>query len=192
MFDHINDERFIFVMAALSEAYGQETNPFKEKIYAKALDDIPIEQIEAAAWEIIRTRTLSSFPKASEIREYLGGGKAEDKAILALDTLEKAMSSVGQYRSVVFSDPVIMAAVYSMGGWVKLCSMEAEEWKWARKDFEKIYRAFISQDKAKLQIPEHLAGFAEATNSARGLNVAPEIAYVGESKVPLLGTAGGQ
>lgn len=190
MFDHTSDERFIFVMTALAETYGQETNPFKEKVYAQALADAPIEAIEQAAWELIRTRTLSSFPKPGEIREYLNGGKAEDKAVLALDRLERAMSSVGKYRSVAFADTTIMAVVHSMGGWVKLCSMEADEWKWSRKDFEKIYRAYSQQPVAQLQIPEHLAGIAERDNSARGLrDKSEEIIFIGDSKrfdTPLL------
>lgn len=188
MFDHSTDERFLFVMAALGEASGQESSSFKERIYAEALKDIPIEAIEQAAWQIIRTRTLASFPKVGEIREYLHGGKTEDKAVLALDQLERAMSSVGKYRSVAFTDKTIMAVVHSMGGWVKLCSMEAEEWKWARKDFEKIYRAYAQLPTAQLQIPEHLSGIAERDNSVRGLKDASEnvIMIGGLCNVPLL------
>lgn len=188
MFDHTSDERFIFVMSSLAETYGQETNPFKEKVYAKALADAPIEAIEQAAWEIIRTRTLASFPKPGEIREYLNGGKAEDKAVLALDRLERAISSVGKYRSVAFADTTIMAVVHSMGGWVKLCSMEADEWKWARKDFEKIYRAYSALPADRLQIPEHLSGIAERDNSASGLkDKSEEIIFIGGPRnVPLL------
>lgn len=186
MFDHLNDERFLFVMAALGEATGQESSVFKERVYAEALKDVSIEQIEAAAWEIIRNRTLASFPKVGEIREYLHGGKSEDKAVLALDKLERAMSSVGKYRSVAFDDPLIMAVVYSMGGWPKLCSMEADEWKWSRKDFDKIYRAYSAQPIERLQIPGHLAGIVELDNSAKGFDEVPQIAFVGERHVPLL------
>ncbi len=190
MFDHSTDERFLFVMAALGEAAGQESSAFKEKVYAQALADAPIEAIEQAAWELIRTRTLASFPKVGEIREYLNGGKAEDKAVLALDRLERAMSSVGKYRSVAFADTTIMAVVHSMGGWVKLCSMEADEWKWARKEFEKIYRVYSTKPISQLQIPEHLSGIAERDNSARGLrDKSEEIIFIGDSKrfdTPLL------
>lgn len=186
MYDHMKDERFIFVMAALGEAYGHESSEFKEMVYAKALADVPVERIEQAAWEIIKSRTLASFPKVAEIREFLGGGKSEDKAVLALDKLERAMSSVGKYRSVVFDDPLIMAVVSSMGGWPKLCSMEADEWKWSRKDFEKIYRAYSAQPLERLQIPERLAGIAERDNGAKGFDEVPQIAFVGERHVPLL------
>lgn len=186
MFNHLDDERFLFVMAALGEAYGQESSAFKERIYAKALEDISIEAIESAAWSLIKTRTLASFPKVGEIREHLHGGKSEDKAVLALDTLERAMSSVGKYRSIVFDDPLIMAVVSSMGGWPKLCSMEADEWKWSRKDFEKIYRAYSAQPLERLQIPERLAGIAERDNGAKGFDEVPQIAFVGERHVPLL------
>lgn len=186
MFDHSTDERFLFVMAALGEAAGQESSAFKEKVYAEALKDVPIGQIESAAWEIIRNRTLSTFPKVGEIREYIHGGKSEDKAVLALNKLERAMSSVGKYRSVTFDDPFITATVSAMGGWPKICCMEQDEWKWARKDFDKIYRAFSQQPIASLQIPEHLPGIEERDNSANGYNAASKVVLVGYKNVPLL------
>lgn len=186
MFDHSANAKFLFVMAALGEAAGQESSAFKEKVYAEALKDVPIEQIEAAAWEIIRNRTLSTFPKVGEIREYIHGGKSEDKAVLALNKLERAMSSVGKYRSVSFDDPFIMATVSAMGGWPKICCMEQDEWKWARKDFDKIYRAFSTQAASNLQIPEHLPGIEERDNSANGYDVQPKIVFIGKRDVPLL------
>lgn len=183
MFDHQNDERFLFVMAAMGEACGQESSAFKEKIYAQALADIPIEAIEAAAWEIIKTRTLASFPKVGEIREYLHGGRADERSVMALDCLEKAMSSVGKYRSVAFEDAIITAVVSSMGGWPKLCGMEADEWRWARKEFEKIYRVYSTKSLSQLQIPEHLSGIAERDNSSKGLKDSSEaVVFIGDSK----------
>lgn len=187
MYNHENNEKFLFVMAALAEASGQDCSDFKVKIYAKALEDIPVESIEKAAWGIINTRTFASFPKVGEIREHLQGGKADDLSVVALDVLEKSMSRHGKYRSVVFNDPYIMATVHSMGGWPKLCSMESEEWKWARKDFERIYQAFSARPVESLEIPERLSGIVELTNESNGYHDETlQIAYVGKREVPLL------
>jgi hypothetical protein len=184
MFNHENDKKFLFVMAALAEASGQECSDFKIKIYAQALADIPVEAIEQAAWSVINTRTFATFPKVAEIREHLSGGKSDDKAILALDKLEKAMSRHGKYRSVCFDDPVLMATVVSIGGWPKICSMEMDEWKWARKDFERLYKAFSAQPVKSLEIPSHLSGIAEISNSANRYEEDPEIVQIGHVPAP--------
>ncbi len=185
--NHEQNERFLFLMAAMAEACGQESTPFKEKIYAEALSDISIDVLEKAVWDLIRDRTTASFPKVGEIRERLQG-KTEDAAIIALDKLEKAMRRHGKYASVTFADdPIINAVVSSMGGWVKLCCMELDDWKWSRKDFEKIYKAFAARPVEHLQIPGYLPGIIEITNSAAGYtNDIPKIEYVGKPSTPLL------
>jgi hypothetical protein len=44
---------------------------------------------------------------------------------------------------VQFADPAATAAVRSMGGWIHLCEMTAEEIdKWAPKDFKRAYDQF--------------------------------------------------
>jgi hypothetical protein len=183
MFNHQNDERFVFMMGALAESFGQECSDFRVAVYAKALADVPIEAVEEAAWALIQCRTLSSFPKVGEIREYLHGGRADERSVMALDCLEKAMSSVGKYRSVAFEDAIITAVVSSMGGWPKLCGMEADEWRWARKEFEKIYRVYSTKSLSQLQIPEHLSGIAERDNSSKGLKDSSEaVVFIGDSK----------
>lgn len=178
---HHRNPRFIEVMGALAEASGQTTTPFKEKIYAKALDDLTIEQVEQAAWHIIKTRVFATFPKIGELREAVLG-KREEVSALALDKLEKAMARHGAYRSVIFDDPIIHAVVRSMGGWPKICSLPEEEWKFKRKEFEKLYAAFSSRPNS-VETPLQLAGIVERDNSARGYcgEVAP--VYIGDKMI---------
>ena len=187
MYRHETDKRFLFVMGILAEEFGQEAGEFKIKIYAKALEDIPVEDIERAAWDIIQTRTTASFPKVAEIRERLKG-RTEDIAVIALDKLERAMARIGAYKSVQFDDPLIHACVSSLGGWPRLCQMDLDEWKWVKRDFEKIYRAFATRPLDSLQIPERLAGIAELSNDSHGFRDAtPQIEYVGDKGAqPLL------
>lgn len=142
-YDHINDYRFIEVMSALGEASGQESTPFKEKIYAQALEDMPIEAIEQAAWAIIKTRTFSTFPKIGEIREMIGG-KTEDQAQVQASIVWQSIQRYGAVRSVVFDDPVTMAVILQgFGGWQKLCKeLMMDQLQWFIKDFSKHYAAF--------------------------------------------------
>lgn len=176
MHDHESDDRFIMVMLALAEATGIECGDFKVKVYAKALQDLAVDQIEKAAWDIINTRTFATFPKVAEIREAIGG-KTEDVATLALSDLETAMRRVGAYASIKFTDPLITMTIDRMGGWVKLCQITLDEWKFLRKDFLKIYSALKSRPLDQLQIPEYLPGIVEIDCSARNYEYPPPVVY---------------
>lgn len=158
-YDHISDFRFIDVMAALGEASGQESTPFKEKIYAQALQDIHIEQIEAAAWSIIKNRTLASFPKIGELRDAVGG-KAEDNAEVQAAVVWQSIKKYGSARSIVFDDSVTMAVVQqAFGGWTKLCAdLMEDQMQWFIKDFSRHYIAF---KRSKVHHYGLLAGWAD-------------------------------
>lgn len=141
-----NTARFKKIMIALAEASGQESTEIKEHIYAKALEDHPIDAIEAAAWMLIKTRTLSSFPKVGEIIELIGG-KTEDIAEIEAAKVWKAILSIGGYSSVCFDDPVTQAVIqYGFGGWSKLCGdTMVDQQKWFIKDFLRIYGSYSRQ-----------------------------------------------
>lgn len=145
-FNHNKNPRFIEVMAALSEASGQETTELKERIYAQGLEEIPIEDIEQAAWSMIKTRTLSSFPKIGELRELIGG-KVEDIAEIEASKVWKAINQVGGYSAICFDDATTQAVIlHAFGGWPKLCEETlVDQQKWFMKDFVKFYGSFFRQ-----------------------------------------------
>ncbi len=181
----LDPKKFNEGMAILCEMFDRQATDFLLKGYYMVLKDLSPQEFETAIGYVLESHKFCKMPLPAEIKECIRGNQT-DKAILALDKLERAMSSVGKYRSIVFDDPLIMAVVSSMGGWPKLCSMDADEWKWSRKDFEKIYRAYSAQPLERLQIPERLAGIAERDNGAKGFDEVPQIAFVGERHVPLL------
>jgi hypothetical protein len=145
-YQHNKDPRFLEVMAALSEASGHETNELKERIYAQGLEDISIDNIEHAAWSIIKSRTLSSFPKIGELREMIGG-KVEDIAEIEASKVWKAISQVGGYSSICFDDATTQAVIqHAFGGWPKLCEeTQVDQQKWFMRDFAKFYSSFSRQ-----------------------------------------------
>ena len=171
-------ERFLFIMAALAEATSQEASEMKIKIYAKALGDLSLDSIENACWQIIKTRKLATFPKVAEIRESISG-EPETQALLALEKLEDAMRSIGRYRTVSFDDPAIHSAVEAFaGGWVAICEMQEDEWKWGRKEFMKLYQAFVKQPKS--EVAQKLIGVHEHNNELAGREVVTETKYIGQ------------
>lgn len=171
-YDHYNDYRFTDVMAALGEASGQEATDFKCKIYAQALEDMHIEQIEQAAWLIIKTRTFSTFPKIGELRDMVGG-KVEDNAAIQAAAVWKAIKQYGSARSVVFDDPVTMAVILQgFGGWCKLCSeLMEDQIQWFMKDFARHYIAF---KRSNVQQYGLLAGWADPIGKGPALIGNPE------------------
>jgi hypothetical protein len=182
IYKHEDDERFVFCLAALGEATNQEISPMKIKVYAQGLDDIPVEDIEKACKQIIRTRTTASFPKVAEIREAIHG-KISDKAILAVLTIENATSK-GHYCSIVFDDPYIHATIHALGGFEHICDISAdtEEWKFFKKDIERTYAAMTSKQ-LPVDVPLRLAGYYERTNAADGYDLnenKPKVEYIGD------------
>lgn len=176
--DNQDRERFAMCMAAMAEAFSQVVSDIKGDIYYKALSDIPIEAIERAVWSIINTRTTATFPKVAEIREAVSG-KVEDSAMLALSKVEKAVREVGGYSSVVFDDPVIHAVVSTFNnGWVGICDMSCEEWKWSRKDFLKLYEAMSRNGRGNIEPVLHGRHYIQNDNA--GYKKAEEIEYVGD------------
>ncbi len=113
------------------------------------------------------------------IRERVGGD-IQARSLEALHFLEQAMHRIGAYKTPNFSDAAITMAVSRLGGWEHLCHMEADEWKFVKKDFERTYR-----DTMKNVIPNEvpkLMGTHERMNQIEGHNVEPEVVQVGQGR----------
>jgi hypothetical protein len=114
----------------------------------------------------------------------------EDKQKIIRD-MQKFNIDARKYRGVI---PPITATsmgqateqnstIEALGGWVKICAMPEEEFKWAEKDFLKIYPAFSGRS---VKAPMKLIGIFEQQNSARGFfDHIPEPVYIGDKKKAL-------
>ena len=135
-------KRLAHILAALGETFNEDLTTAKIGVYEKALEDVPIEQIEFNAWRHIKRGIF--FPKPVEL---IGGTDLdlEARANVAFDVVTRTMSRVGAYNNVAFNDPVIHKVVEGMGGWVSSCEQAVDWWnKWGRKDFVKLYKAYAS------------------------------------------------
>jgi len=142
-YNHLKDERFYEIMALLAEQSDQDTNDFKDRIYAEGLSDFSIEQIQQTIWPLIKTRKFSSFPKIAEIIEFMSGS-TEDHAQVQAAIVWQSIIKYGATRSVVFDDAITMAVIQQgFGGWIKLCSETMlDQQQWFIKDFARHYGAF--------------------------------------------------
>lgn len=160
-----DQERFIQSMGILAEAFQKKPSTSMAEIYWRVLQDMSIEDFEQACLNLINTRKITgTFPMVAEIREASGKGESLDTRVaLAWDKLMFAVRTHGYYDSVKFDDPVIPLILSSWGGWMKWSGeVKEDELKWARKDFDKLYRAYAAtctRDNGK-----HLPGAFEHEN----------------------------
>lgn len=174
----LNEQKFAEGMGLLCAAFDREPTALLLKAYYMVLKSLTDEQFGSAIRKVLSTHEYSKLPLPADIMAQVHGDKGE-AAIIALDKVEKAIARHGAYTSVKFDDPIIHAVIVALGGWPRICGMSLEEWKWARKDFEKTYKAFV-HNADKIQCPEHLCGIAEISNSAHGFKEETlEVAHIG-------------
>lgn len=138
-------DRFRRVIAALGEAFERKLTPTLAELYWAALERFTIEEVEFAGRRAIELKVF--FPKPVELISLIEG-EPGDRAAIAFDQVERAVSSVGTHRDVVFDDPVIHRVITSMGGWEAYgCLPDGEKDRtWRRKEFERLYQTHSRTD----------------------------------------------
>ena len=135
--DQAHKRRFVNSMTALASAFRTEIDELTLRAYLLALDDLPIQAIEAAAHRAMRT--CEFFPTARAIRD-LAAPSTADAALIAWAAVDEATSRVGGYKSPDFLDPVVNAVIRNMGGWERFCTATVTEFDtWLRKEFLRVY-----------------------------------------------------
>ncbi len=154
--------RFMALIGALAETFQKSPSEATFLGYEMALDDLPIERIEIAVRKAMRS--CKFMPLGVELRELAGELSTTDRPRLAWDEFERAVVSVGGYKSPDFADPLINAVVRHLGGWVRCCDMPAEEFDvWLKKEFLAAYASYMRATPS----PEAcgpLVGISEAHN----------------------------
>lgn len=130
---------------------------------AVALSQVPSKPMLQAYWDFLRDLELSDFrravteagresrffPKASELRDLAGRSRVADIAN-AWEAVRTAMDRYDYTHSVDFG-PLANAVVRNLGGWQALCAKSIPELTWIRKDFERVYEAFVSTETSALR-----------------------------------------
>ena len=121
------------------------------------------------------------------IRERVRGD-VQSTSLRALLDLEKAMFSQGAYISPEFKDQATTVAISRLGGWEHLCLMDLDEWKFVRKEFERIH-----QDLTKNGLPEEiprLIGTLERSAGILGSGGQEKMAKIGGAVKKMMLTGG--
>lgn len=164
----LSKEMFIMGISSLAELLGAEMSEPALDLYYSALSDLDDTAFQQAVERA--ARECRFMPKPSEIRDLGGEHKPNERAIAAWMEATTAVRRHGMYESVCFDDPAINAAVRSLGGWSRFCTMPTEEAeRFARRDFERAYVAFARRDGLSEEFAAYLPGIAEQHNASLGL-----------------------
>ncbi len=160
---------FAQAITALAASFRSESDEAMLEGYWWALDDLQIEDVRNAVR--MAMRQCKFMPAAVELRDLAGGMTPATRAMFAWSALEKTVSRHGAYETVNFDDVVINATIRNLGGWLRCCDLPAEEFdKWFRKDFERVYQAFL-QSGVSPEAGSPLIGIYDQENYINGYGV---------------------
>lgn len=163
-------ERFGICLAGIAEIYDRRLSDATIVLYFRALQDFPIEIVEGAFDQFLKSDDSRSFPRPGQIRSIVEGTQAERDAHAWL-TLEAAIRRVGIHQSVIVEDRALAAAIVrTFGSWVYACQYRRDSdmvgWSMRRKDFIAAYS--IARRQGTGGDPVLLAGLCEQENRQSG------------------------
>jgi hypothetical protein len=160
--DDADKTKFAEAFAVLAVVHDVEATPERVRAYWLSLSDLPTNDVLRAFSKAMNS--LKFFPKPAEIRE-LAGGSHQDAALSAWSELCERIDSDGAYRSVLFSDGVLNAALRACGGWQYACGLSTGEFEsFFRQRFISTYTSFREQGKTS---HEPFVGITDQSNNRR-------------------------
>ena len=156
----------------MSSAIGREIPESQMKTWFEILGDLTFDQFKVGIVKTLNSNTFAGLPPIGLIRQNATGNvgqiDAEDRALLAWGKVFAAIGKHGGYRTVTFDDPLIVATIREIGGWVALCDQDTEQLGWTKKEFVKTYRAHMNLGTISSTAVAALPGIVAQDASLRG------------------------
>lgn len=166
---------FMEVLISTGELYEKHISDTLLELYFNILKPYSIEAIKGGIAGHIRDKKAGQFfPKPADIIRAVEG--LDD--VLAMSKwceVRKAIHSCGAYKSIKFDDPVIMAVIERMGGWIELAQVKTAEIGYKEAEFVKLYSHY---QKFPVTAPKHLPGIIEISNRQFGAEEMPEVVLI--------------
>lgn len=180
-------DEFVDFWSAMRDSYPN-AKPINERTIAiefEALKPVAeLEDVRRALSAHKRNDQDGMFaPTAAHLMKYINGD-SESRSLSAWTLVERAIQRVGNYESVVFPEPAIMAAIIDMGGWLELCKVTEKELPFKRQEFVKRYNGYMVQPPREW--PRHLPGLTELNNLKKHPDHVPDPKLIGETQQCLL------
>ena len=155
----LDRELFAQHITGLCEIYNKQPTKSLLELYYFVLQDMENVDFTNSIKNILQNRKYATLPKPAEILEYTRPN-TQQLAIIAIDDIERAIRRGGAYSSITFEDKVINSIIDHLGGWIKVCQMSENEWKWAKKEIPLMYETYAK----RAHHPAHLIGISEKDN----------------------------
>jgi len=148
------------IMAGLAENFGAQLSKVGLRLRMKAMWGYSIEQVEAAAIELLKTKKHSSMPTVAEFIEAIEGSKprVDDKAVVEANGIISHLNRFGASKYPSLDDPITARLMTTRWPYSQWASQVLEsELKWWAKEFAKAYQAEQSVN-GTLQLPGNVKG----------------------------------
>jgi len=162
--------RFTALVSDVYAFYRQDFSAFAGKVWWAAMQPFDFPAVaEAFNRHAVNPDSGQFMPKPADIVKMLQGS-TQDAALVAWAKVDRAVRTVGTYRSVVFDDPLIHRVLTEMGGWIEVGRKTEDEWPFVRNEFVNRYRGYRMRSEVP-DYPPHLIGMSEAQNSKAGFRI---------------------
>lgn len=186
------------LMKGVHDFYAKDLSEFSLSVWWESMRQFDLDAVKQAMNRHVMNPDAGQFmPKPADVVRMLAG-RTVDSAQVAWAKVDRALRTVGTYRTVVFDDPLIHRVLHDMGGWVPLGTKTEDEWPFVAKEFENRYRGYAMRGE-RPEHPRALIGVIEAENSRTGFAADPpaligdvagcEAVMVGGTDRPLLGVS---
>jgi hypothetical protein len=157
-------QAFFELIAGVYGFYGKEFSTFTGGVWWEAMKPFDLAAVkDALNRHAVNPDSGQFLPRPADVIRMLQGS-TQDSALVAWAKVDRAIRTVGMYRSVAFDDALIHRVITEMGGWIALGTKDDSEWPFLKNEFVNRYRGYRGRN----EIPEYppvLTGIAEASNS---------------------------
>ena len=183
--------KIIEIVSTALSIYNDSVTEQSAKVWLASLERFNIEDIQRAFNLYVQTAENGHFsPKPADIIRLVSGTNV-DRAKTAWSMVERAVKSIGHYRTVIFPDPIIHRVIYDLGGWVKVCSVQDDkELHFLGLDFEKRYAGYMNRGKLPVY-PSRLVGAEESSKESYGYKWTDSLSLAGSEEACLVVFKGG-
>jgi len=146
--------------------WRQDVSDFTLRVWWVGCSGYALEQVSKAISAHAADPQRGSFaPMLADVVRQLDGTHT-DRSLMAWGMVLTACREIGAYRSVVFPDAAIHAAIHDVGGWPAVCRCDGAELPHMQRRFCESFRAYAARG-VSAWLPVML-GVHEASNAISG------------------------
>jgi hypothetical protein len=154
-------------------------------VYARALQHIPLDELDAAMLKLMRTSKY--FPTVAEIleavrdqRKIISGNDVTGAGAAWKEAMD-LVKNIGPYGHWTFSSSVVERTVKNFGK-MELCNLKTDEMNTARAQFMRIYTSEEGRENGRREVKEALAALPLSQAAGIVNRLSAKMNMLGEKK----------